>query len=207
MILEQQMREQAQQLVLSAAQITNSPSEAIALALSVVQSLGNTSAPSSAPYVNGLSAPDEHGLVKIQALDVFRAEIQASDLPQHVKKNVLADIGTRYACVPGLKLLQESDPRYWMVSTETAHATMRSWLSGPEQVLVNRYYVADPNAVLPRDRVHRLPNDYIEGGVALPRELDTVDKCVADVKRVAAQIIKDHRMHIPSTVDFSPSKP
>ncbi len=206
MILEQQMRDQAQQLVLSAAQVTNSHAEAIALAVSIVQSFASASPQATATYVNGVSAPDEHGLVKLQAIDVFRAELEASDLPQHVKKEVLKDIGTRYACIPGLKLLQESDPRYWMVSTETAHATMRSWLPGPEQVLVNRYYVADPNAVLPRDRVHRLPNDYIEGGVALPREFDTVDKCVADVKRVAAQIIKDHRMHIPSTVDFSPAR-
>jgi len=205
--LTEQLAYQAAQLAATANAIGGQSPLTIAIN-AINAAFGQEAAPPSSIYdKDGLTVPDETGCVRIKAIDDFIISLRQSLTNVTMLNDVLKAIGYRYACVPGLSRLDKTDTRYWMIATEISWADMSGWLPGPEQTTVNKYQLLDVNASLPAQRIKRLANEYVDGGLSLGHKFITVDDVVSEIKSIADRVLSDWGTIQPNGVDFSPLPP
>jgi hypothetical protein len=182
--------------------------------LDVVAAGGGDPLPPGPRYESdGTTAPTpDYGLVRIQLVDQFVAQLKEKDPASYEKVKHL--IPTWYACTPGLRKLSprlpdgsDWNPAYWICQTEVSWAPFwGTTFWDPDAWPVNKY-VINKGALLPYQAFVRQAGEHVPDAIAMAKEFDTPQKIVAELKLRVDEWLRRESIPRPDGVDFSPVPP
>lgn len=130
---------------------------------------------------NGVSAPDDLGLVKLKGLEELRAKYQAAG-----QQGAADAIRHRFACTPGYLKCDPGSAGQAIEVVSISTASFYAGLGMPFGWSVHPV-MANPNPLGPKwlpDRNHVVADAY-----AIPQEYTTADACVKYIADIAAKFV------------------